>query len=177
MPGNSDRARGVTPTLSRDYAARTADQQAAFLLPYLRPGMSLLDAGCGPGSITMGLAGRVAPGAVMGIDHDPVHIDAASARVVQRRQTNATFRVGDILALPFDAATFDVAFENDVLLHLPERARSCACSGQAASSPRVMPLPTRLSGVTIPTRSASSTACSASGTTTAAPTSRSAGTP
>ena len=47
---------------------RTAARSAAFLLPHLRPGMRLLDFGCGPGSITVGLAGVVAPGEVVGVD-------------------------------------------------------------------------------------------------------------
>ncbi len=59
---SDDRAHGVTPGLRRDYAQRTAGHQAAFVLPHLRPGMSLLDIGCGPGSITLGLAiGRRLP--------------------------------------------------------------------------------------------------------------------
>ena len=68
---------GVTPGLNRDYEDRTADRQAAFVLPYLRPGMNLLDVGCGPGTITVGLAQAVAPGHVIGIDHDSMHISAA----------------------------------------------------------------------------------------------------
>jgi cyclopropane fatty-acyl-phospholipid synthase-like methyltransferase len=44
------------------HAERTAQSHAAFLLPHLRPGMDLLDLGCGPGSITLGLAAAVAPG-------------------------------------------------------------------------------------------------------------------
>lgn len=41
-------------------SARAASDAAAFFLPYLRPGMRVLDVGCGPGSITLGLAKAVA---------------------------------------------------------------------------------------------------------------------
>ncbi len=47
---------------------RTAENSAAYLLPALRPGMDLLDVGCGPGTITVDLAARVAPGRVVGLD-------------------------------------------------------------------------------------------------------------
>lgn len=79
MRSRLGRAHGVTPGLRRDYASRTAERQAAFALSYLRPGMDLLDAGCGPGTITIGLAKRVAPGRVAALDHDRQHIEAARA--------------------------------------------------------------------------------------------------
>jgi hypothetical protein len=41
---------------------RNAAWHAAFFLPHLQPGMSLLDCGCGSGSITVGLAEAVSPG-------------------------------------------------------------------------------------------------------------------
>jgi hypothetical protein len=44
------------------FARRTGAGAAAFLLPHLRPGMRLIDCGCGPGSITIDLAQAVAPG-------------------------------------------------------------------------------------------------------------------
>src|SRR5436190_12906395 len=62
-----------------NHAKRTADKDAAFLLALLRPGMRLLDVGCGPGSITAGLAARVAPGAAIGIDASASVIDTARA--------------------------------------------------------------------------------------------------
>ena len=58
-------------TFEAELAKRMASQEAAFLLPHLRAGMNVLDAGCGPGSITLGLAAAVAPGEVVGIDIQP----------------------------------------------------------------------------------------------------------
>jgi hypothetical protein len=49
-------------------AARTAANSAAFLLPHLHPGQTLLDMGCGLGTITIGLAEAVSPGEVVGSD-------------------------------------------------------------------------------------------------------------
>lgn len=126
MTPQDKRAHGVTPGLSRDYATRTADQQAAFVLPYLRPGMNLLDVGCGPGTITLGLAKAVAPGRVTGIDHDSKHIDTARALAQEQGATNVTFQTGNALSLPFDANTFDAAFENNVFVHLSQNASQAA---------------------------------------------------
>ena len=50
------------------HAARTVEDSAAYLVPHLSAGTDLLDLGCGPGSITVGLARLVAPGRVVGID-------------------------------------------------------------------------------------------------------------
>lgn len=120
MTSQHERAHGVTPALSQDYATRTADQQAAFVLPHLRPGMNLLDVGCGPGTITLGLAQAVAPGQVIGIDHDATHIQAARAQLAQEELDNVSFQMGNALSLPFEDGIFDAAFENDMLTHLPQ---------------------------------------------------------
>jgi ubiquinone/menaquinone biosynthesis C-methylase UbiE len=49
---------------------RGADVYANFLIPYLRPGASVLDCGCGAGTITLGLAEAVPEGHVVGVDLD-----------------------------------------------------------------------------------------------------------
>lgn len=41
---------------------RRARTHARFILPHLSAGMDVLDLGCGPGTIILGLAAAVAPG-------------------------------------------------------------------------------------------------------------------
>lgn len=104
------------------HARRTAEKNAAFLLPHLKPGMRLLDAGCGPGSITIGLAERIATGECIGIDADPAAIEHARSLAAERGITNTRFDVGDAYALPYDDATFNAAFSNALLQHLADPA-------------------------------------------------------
>jgi ubiquinone/menaquinone biosynthesis C-methylase UbiE len=126
MTSQQGHAHGVTPGLSQDYVDRTADQQAAFLLPYLRPGMDLLDIGCGPGTITLGLAQAVAPGQVTGVDHDATEIESARALAMERGISNVTFQTGNALALAFQDGAFDAAFENNLFVHLAQNAVQAA---------------------------------------------------
>ncbi len=120
------RAHGVTPGLSQEYGLRVARHQAAFLLPHLEPGMNLLDIGCGPGSITLGLAEAVAPGSVIGVDHDETHVAVANSLAVERGLSNVRFAAASAFSLPFDDERFDAAFENDMFVHLADRAVEAA---------------------------------------------------
>jgi SAM-dependent methyltransferase len=92
----------------RSHRWRTAENSCAYLLPHLRPDMTLLDVGCGPGSITADLAGRVAR--VVGIDTSAEVVAAARAD-----HPGVEFRVGDL----FDVdETYDVVHAHQVLQHL-----------------------------------------------------------
>jgi SAM-dependent methyltransferase len=99
---------------------RTAAEAAAFLIPYLRPGMRVLDCGCGPGSISADLATLVAPGEVIGIDIEPGQLEVARALAGDRGVDNVTFQLGDIYDLPFLEASFDAVFAHTVVEHLAE---------------------------------------------------------
>jgi len=59
---------GHHESVLRGHQRRMAEDSAAYLLPRLEPGLSVLDIGCGPGTITPDLAALVAPGAVLAVD-------------------------------------------------------------------------------------------------------------
>src|SRR5262245_42321776 len=112
---------GHAPATVRQHAQRTADEAAAFVLPELRVGMRVLDVGCGPGSITRGLAERVAPGDVVGVDLSKDTLEGARRDAAERGLDNLRYEEASVYALPFADASFDVAFAHQVLQHLSER--------------------------------------------------------
>ena len=114
----------ANPAFEAALAARTASRDAAFLVAHLRPGMQLLDVGCGPGSITLGLAEVVAPGRVVGIDIQSEMVEQARARAKALGIATVRFEVADLYRLPFPDASFDAVFANGVLMHLREPARA-----------------------------------------------------
>jgi ubiquinone/menaquinone biosynthesis C-methylase UbiE len=105
-------------TTTQHLASRTAARQAAFFLPYLQSGMRLLDCGCGPGSITLGLAKFVAPGEVVGIDIGEAPIGAARLTAAQDGIANARFEVASVYEIPYPDGSFDAVYSNALLSHL-----------------------------------------------------------
>jgi ubiquinone/menaquinone biosynthesis C-methylase UbiE len=113
----------------RAHQWRTVENSAAYLLAHLRPGLRVLDVGCGPGSITLGIAERVAPGEVIGVDGAPAAIAAAetgAAEVFGSSDRNVTFAVGDAYRLPYPDGSFDVVHAHQVLQHLAEPVAALA---------------------------------------------------
>ena len=98
---------------------RTAENSAGYLLPSLRSGLDLLDVGCGPGTITVDLAARVAPGRVLGIDISDEPL-AEARGLAERSGVDVTFEVGDVYALAEPDDSFDVVHAHQVLQHLTD---------------------------------------------------------
>jgi len=109
---------GHHESVLRSHTWRTAENSAGYLLAELRPGLDLLDVGCGPGTITLDLARRVAPGRVVGLDRASEVVDEANASAAERGSTGVEFRTGDVYALAFDDDSFDVVHAHQVLQHL-----------------------------------------------------------
>src|SRR5437763_441263 len=70
---------------------RTAASTARFFTPYLKPGMRVLDCGCGQGSVTIDLAEIISPGEAVGIDVRESDLEDARARAAERGVTNVSF--------------------------------------------------------------------------------------
>ena len=103
------------------HSRRGAADSAAYLLAHLNAGMDLLDVGCGPASITADLAERVTPGRVVALDAASGALEAARATLRDRglsEQVEVTS--GDVMALPFEDASFDVVHAHQVLQHLAD---------------------------------------------------------
>lgn len=110
---------GIFSSFASMHDRRTLSE-AAFFLPHLHPGMSLLDVGCGSGTITVELAAVVAPAPVVGVDLNEQRIEAAQ-RIARKRQVeNVEFQVGDLCHVPYAENEFDAVFEHMVFMHMPD---------------------------------------------------------
>ena len=106
------------------YTSREAHEVADFLIPRLSAGMSILDCGCGPGAITLGLAEAVSPSLAVGIDIEPTMIDRATALASSSSVDNIEFHVANIYDIPFADDRFDVVFSSSVTEHLSDPVRA-----------------------------------------------------
>ncbi len=115
---------GHHESVLRGHQRRTAEDSAAYLLPQLKPGLYVLDVGCGPGTITADLAARVAPGPVTAVDQFADVLDVARAEVRQRNLTNVSFAAADVHRLDFPDDAFDVVHAHQVLQHVADPVRA-----------------------------------------------------
>jgi SAM-dependent methyltransferase len=111
---------GHHESVLRSHRWRTAENSAGYLLPFLEPGMRLLDVGCGPGTITLDLAARVAPGHTTGVDRDAGVLAEARSALDSRQIPGVEFRTADAYALEFDDESFDVVHAHQLLQHLTD---------------------------------------------------------
>lgn len=109
---------------------RTAENSAGFLLPTLQsmarsnPHLTLLDVGCGSGTITAGLAAYMPHGRITALDLSP-DILARARRVAEGRGvTTIDFQQGSVYALPFPDRSFDVVHASMVTVHLADPLRA-----------------------------------------------------
>ena len=108
------------PEVQDHYTGREFGQVSVYFKDSLKPGMDVLDCGCGPGTLTLGLAQAVDPGQATGIDIESGMVEKANALANERGIKNVEFRVDDITDLSFPNNSFDLVFASAVLEHLPD---------------------------------------------------------
>lgn len=92
-------------------------------LARLEAGESVLDVGCGTGTLAIAARRRVGPsGIVQGIDASPEMI-ARAIRKAAKAGVDVTFQTAIIEKLPFPDRRFDVVFSTMMLHHLPRPTR------------------------------------------------------
>lgn len=114
---------GHHDSVLRSHRTRNVDNSAAYLKPFLRAGSSLLDVGCGPATLTADLARYVAGGRVVALDRAESVLDEAR-RTLAGRDPEVTVSAGDVYALAFPDASFDVVHAHQVLQHLTDPIRA-----------------------------------------------------
>src|SRR5215472_8704887 len=114
MPAQSNRSD------PRILGRRSLQRDHRCLAALLRPGLCVLDIGCGTGAITAGAAKAVGPhGRVVGIDRDEVLLELA--RTEHGSIPNLRFEYGDVTTLT-TCAEFDIVNAARALQWIPEPA-------------------------------------------------------
>ena len=108
----------------------------AFMLPLMktvfdtaapRPGEHVLDVACGTGLVARLAAPLVAPGgSVTSLDLDPAMIAVGRGLVESPSSVNIAWHCASALSMPFDNATYDLAFCLNGLQFLPDHAAGLA---------------------------------------------------
>lgn len=92
------------------------DTEFDFILRGIQPADRVLDMGCGTGRFTVPLAQRAAE--VAALDISPQMLEVNGQKLAEHG-LEATLREGDMTALPFPDASFDVVVSMLALMHIP----------------------------------------------------------
>ncbi len=98
--------------------------EEAIAASRLKPGATVLDVACGPG--TLGLIAAQTAGKVHGIDFSESMLAVFKQKIAQAGHEHIELHCGDAQALPYADETFDAAFSLFGLMFFPDRAKGFA---------------------------------------------------
>jgi ubiquinone/menaquinone biosynthesis C-methylase UbiE len=115
-------------TVERDNPFTSATRSAAIIRASgLRPGMMVLDVGCGPGRVAIPAAQAVAPGGeVLALDLQPAMLRRAQAKAVAAQVGNIRFLQAGAGEGKLQSGQFDRALLITVLGEIPDRQAALA---------------------------------------------------
>ena len=99
---------------------RSIDNFFPSLKAHLHPDAKVLDVGCGPGTVTVGVAAAVAEGSVTGVDFAEQSIVSAQRLAEELKLANAHFRVMNAYDLQFADGSFDLTYSHNLLTWLSD---------------------------------------------------------
>ncbi len=99
---------------------RSFESHGRFFASHLEESHAVLDVGCGPGSISLGIAEAVPAGRVQGIDFGESQIEVARRNAKHAGINNVEFTQASCYELPFESNSFDRVFCHALMEHLSE---------------------------------------------------------
>jgi len=138
----------LVPVLENPYFQVVAGAELLMDRAGIGPGMAVLDAGCGPGRMTVPMSARVGDaGRIVALDRQPRMLQRLQERVADRSLGNVETVLGKLGEGLLPAAAFDVAVLVTVLGEIPDKVgalveiRDALRSGGVLSVTEVLPDP------------------------------------
>jgi ubiquinone/menaquinone biosynthesis C-methylase UbiE len=99
-------------------------RQTTVEMAQIKPGDSVLEVGCGTGSLTLAAKRQAgATGKVFGIDPLPKMVEISKRKAAEAR-VEITFQLGGIDVIPFKSDQFDVVMCSFMIFHMPADIRN-----------------------------------------------------
>lgn len=124
--GKNDYSVGYGDSALSAMRMRRAERCCRFFRHHVKVGSNILDCGCGPGAVTVGLAQWASKGKTVGVDIGAEPLEVARQTAQKLGVGNVSFQEASIFSLPFPDESFDIVFAQTVFIHIPDHDKALA---------------------------------------------------